>query len=272
MNLLHLWSLINIFHVPECLTCALMLLRRSLEHFYMSECEKLTACWAENSGVFMFSSCFLVYGCFFYWLVSLWVYNKIQIMVRKMFTEHSWDFTAPDRVYIYPDFTRHLDLVLQHWGCKLTVGATVQPPLITSCLVPEVWIEWLDHTVKREGAVVLSVWKSPGRRRSGGGQIRLRNNKNMPKTSHNQTHSVIRTETRPQPTRQKGCEIVCAPWKTLVTSDVMHTNFLRLNHFHQDNTNLLGQKHQLQTTKQTQNNCRCIQTNKKSQRTNKGAK
>lgn len=187
-------------------------------------------------------------------------------MVRKMFTKHSWDFTAPDRVYIYPDFTRHLDLVLQHWGCKLTVGATVQPPLITSCLVPEVWIEWLDRTVKREGAVVLSVWKSPGRRRSGGGQIRLRNNKNMPKTSHNQTHSVIRIETRPQPTRQKGCEIVCAPWKTLVTSDVMHTNFLRLNHFHQDNTNLLGQKHQLQTAKQTQNNCRCAQTNKKSQK------
>lgn len=193
-------------------------------------------------------------------------------MVRKMFTEHSWDFTVPDRVYIYPDFTRHLDLVLQHWGCKLTVGATVQPPLITSCLVPEVWIEWLNRTVKREGAVVLSVWKSPGRRRSGGGQIRLRNNKNMPKMSHNQTHSVIRTETRPQPTRQKGCEIVCAPWKTLVTSDVMHTNFLRLNHFHQDNTNLLGQKHQLQTTKQTQNKCRYTQTNKKSQKTNKGEK
>lgn len=34
-------------------------------------------------------------------------------MVRKMFTECSRDFTAPDRVYIYPDFTKHLDLVQQ---------------------------------------------------------------------------------------------------------------------------------------------------------------
>ena len=33
---------------------------------------------------------------------------------------------------------------------KLTVGATVQPPLISSCLVPETWIEFLDRTVKRE--------------------------------------------------------------------------------------------------------------------------
>lgn len=67
-----------------------------------------------------------------------------------MFTEPSRDFTAPDRVYIYPDFTKHLDLV-RHWrGCKLTVGATVQSPLISPCLVPEARIELLDRTVKGE--------------------------------------------------------------------------------------------------------------------------
>lgn len=74
-------------------------------------------------------------------------------MVRKMFTEHSCDFTAPDSVYIYPDFTKHLDLVQQQreaLACKLTVGATVQRLLISPCLVPEVWIELPNHTVKRE--------------------------------------------------------------------------------------------------------------------------
>lgn len=98
-------------------------------------------------------------------------------MVRKMFTECSGDFTAPDRVYIYPDFTKHLDVVQQR-GCKLTVGATVQPPLISPCLVPETWIGLPDRTVKREkeqpsvslwsenpladGGLVASTWAQDG--------------------------------------------------------------------------------------------------------------
>lgn len=66
--------------------------------------------------------------------------------------------------------SKHVD-VLQQRGCKLTVGATVQPPLL---LVPETWIELLHRTVKRRAALKIP-WQT----------------------------AVCRQDPHPQPTRQE---------------------------------------------------------------------
>ena len=73
-------------------------------------------------------------------------------MVRKMFTElagtsqlltESIFIQTSPNIWIW--YSRESSR-----GCKLTVGATVQPPFISPCLVPEAWIKLLDRTVKRE--------------------------------------------------------------------------------------------------------------------------
>lgn len=87
----------------------------------------------------------------------------------------------------------------QQRGCKATVGATVQPPLISPCLVPpETWIVLLDRTVKRErescraspsGLKIpwqTAAWWRRHQRRQAGRRLK-KQHKHSRHMSHNQT-------------------------------------------------------------------------------------